>query len=202
MPARPPPRPEATPAPQKDEPKPAKKAAPLRPKGSVGALNSQEEASAAARQAQGDPPPALAKAAPPQEEIGVEPHDNADFSCPSPAASPPREPPPAAEESRSAPAVDAASPPRSPPPAVEESSHARAAISQEDKGSASRSGGDSPQEEAVPKRSGEKPAAHEDPCDEFVCMLVFHGMIDHLFFCLRGGLGYLWIVGGRGAGGK
>ena len=38
------------------------------------------------------------------------------------------------------------------------------------KPSPSRSGGDSPKEEAVRKSSGEKPAAQEDPCDEFVCM--------------------------------
>ena len=85
----------------------------------------------------------------------------ADFDAPSPAASPPREPQPAVEEPRSAPAVDAASAGG----AVPETSACTACalgvgtpLHIKLPPSPSRSGGDSPQEEAVPKRSGEKPA--------------------------------------------
>ena len=124
----------------------------------------------------------------------------ADFDAPSPAASPPREPQPAVEEPRSAPEVDAASAGGSVPETCACTACALGVCTVQLKlpPSPSRSGGDSPQEEAVPKRSGEKPAAQEDPCDEFVCMLVFHGVIDHVFFCVRG---VDWVTCGLWAGG-
>ena len=84
----------------------------------------------------------------------------ADFDAPSPAASPPREPQPAVEEPRSAPAVDAASAGGAVPETSACTACALGVCTLHIKlpPSPSRSGGDSPQEEAVPKRSGEKPA--------------------------------------------
>ena len=84
----------------------------------------------------------------------------ADFDAPSPAASPPREPQPAVEEHRSVPAVDAASAGGSVPETCACTACALGVCTVQLKlpPSPSRSGGDSPQEEAVPKRSGEKPA--------------------------------------------
>ena len=90
-------------------PRPQKQKTPPLPPASPDAATSQTDAAAAANQAQRDLPPALTSAEPPQEEVVVEPYDNADFESPSPVQSPPREQPPAVEEVRSAPAVDAAS---------------------------------------------------------------------------------------------
>ena len=109
----------------------------------------------------------------------------------------PRVSPPAEEDSRSVPPADAAPEDEAVPKAsaCEEAEEMPAITATP---SPSRSGGDSPEEEAATKSSGEKPAAQEDPCDEFVCMLVFHGVIDHVFFCVRG---VDWVTCGLWAGG-
>ena len=197
MPTRPPPKRDAPHAPQQDAPRPGKKTQPTRPPGTAATAISQAESRErrAAQQAQENPPPALAHEGPPQEEMVVEPHDDADFEeCPSLAASPPRDSQPAEEKSRSAPVADAAS--EGGAVAASEASEERSASKAMP--APSMNGGDSPEEEAATKSSGEKLAAQEDPCDEFVCMLVFHGVIDHVFFCVRG---VDWVTCGLWAGG-
>ena len=167
MPQRPPPRAEeldAKAAPVQDAPTAAQKKTPPPPPASPDAATSQTDAAAAANQAQRDLPPALTSADPPQEEVVVEPHDNADFEFPSPAQSPPREQPPAVEKARSAPAVDAASTGGAAPKTSGCRScdlgvctqHIRCPL-----GVTLHVG--PPPEKAALKRSGEKPAAHEDP---------------------------------------
>jgi len=109
----------------------------------------------------------------------------------------PRGTKPAEEKSHSAPATDAASEGEAAPkiPASEAPEERPASKAMP---SPSMSGCDPPEEGALTNSSGEKPAAQEEPCDEFVCMLIFHGVIDHLFFCLRGGD---WVTCGLWAGG-
>ena len=190
MPTRPPPKADAPHAAQHDAQhdasRPAKKSPPMRPPNNAATAISQaqsRERRAAQQQQQVSPPPALAHEGPPQEESVVEPHDDADFdNPPSLAASTPRDSQPGEEKSRSVPVADAAS--EGGAVAASEASEERSASKAMP--APSMNGGDSPEEEAATKSSGEKLAAQEDPCDEFVCMLVFHGVIDHVFFCLRG----------------
>ena len=203
MPTRPPPKADAPHAPQHDAQhdasRPAKKPPPSRPPDNAATAISQaqsRERRAAQQQQQVSPPPARADEGPPQEESVVEPHDGADFDrAPSPsAASTPRDSQPAEEQSRSAPVADAAS---------KGGAVAASEVSEEKSASTAMpapptNGGDSPEEEDATRSSGEKPAAQEDPCDEFVCMLVFHGVIDHVFFCVRG---VDWVTCGLWAGG-
>ena len=166
MPLRPPPTPklDAPAAPKQDASKPRKAPPPPLPSESPVAATSQTDAAAAANQAQNDPPPALANTDPPQEESAVEPHDGADYEFPSPADSPPREKPPAVEEPRSAPAVDAASTGGAAP----KTSGCQAC----DLGVCTQHirlplgvtiHVDEPQAQAAAKRSGEKPAAQRCP---------------------------------------
>ena len=110
----------------------------------------------------------------------------------------PRGTEPAEKKSRSAPATDAASEGGAAPkiPASEASEERPASKAMP---SPSMSGGDPPEEEAVNDSSGEKPAAQEEPCDEFVCMLIFHGAMDHLLFLLARGD---WVTCGLWAGGE
>ena len=209
MPTRPPPKADAPHAPQHDAQhdasRPAKKAPPMRPPNNaataISQAQSRERRAAQQQQQQVRPPPARADEGPPQEESEVEPHDGADFDrAPSPsAASTPRDSQPAEEQSRSVPVADGAS--EGGAVAASEASEERSASKAMP--APSMNGGDSPEEEDATRSSGEKPAAQEDPSDEFVCMLVFHGVIDHVFFCVRG---VDWVTcglwAGEGAGGR
>ena len=250
MPMRPPPKADATHAPQPTAT--AKKPPPSLPPGTTDTAISQAQAESRERrrralQAKADSPPAFAQKGPPQEEVRVEPHDGADFDPPPSPEAPatPRGSETAEGGSGSAPGEDASSQGAAVPKSAgcqacslgvctlhmvdtprgtklaEEKSHSAPATDAASEGEAapkipaseapeerpaskampspSMSGCDPPEEGALTNSSGEKPAAQEEPCDEFVCMLIFHGVIDHLFFCLRGGIG-LPVDCGRAGG--
>ena len=96
------------------------------------------------------------------DPIVVEAHDGADFDFPTPPASPARSPLPA--RPHSTPVVDVTA-------MQADERRGRKALCDADKGSASRSGGDSTQS-AAPSSSGDKLEAQHNPCDVFVCELI------------------------------
>ena len=114
MPMRPPPKADATHAPQPTAA--AKKPPPSLPPGTTDTAISQAQAESRERrrralQAQANSPPAFAQKGPPQEEVRVEPHDGADFDPPPSPEAPatPRGSETAEGESGSAPGEDASS---------------------------------------------------------------------------------------------